>query len=175
MKETAEFLNDSAVILAAAGHHPEAIASLRKGLALNAGNGTLWLNLGLSYRSTNRLDDARHSLLQALKTNPLDVDILDTLGVVLHELYEDSSAEEAYNNALEIEPGNGRVWNNYGVLLFGQSRFPEACQSFEKAIALIPEFDEALYNLRDTYEALGKTGEMEKCSAMLVRRDAGTV
>jgi len=67
------------------------------------------------------------------------------------------------------------VWNNYGVLLFGQSRFPEACQSFEKAIALVPEFDEALYNLRDTYEALGKTGEMEKCSAMLVKRDVDNV
>ncbi len=175
MKETAGFLNDSAVMLAAEGHHAEAIASLRKGLALDPGNGTLWLNLGLSYRATSRLDDARHALLHALRTNPLDVDVLDTLGVVLHEMCEDPSAEEAYTNALEIEPGNGRVWNNYGVLLFGQSRFPEACQSFEKAIALVPEFDEALYNLRDTYEALGKTGEMEKCSAMLVKRDVDNV
>lgn len=170
MKETAGFLNDSAVVLAGEGHHREAIASLRKALVLEPQNSTLWLNLGLSYRAINRLEDARHALFQAIKANPSDVDILDTLGVVCHELGADDSAEEAYQHALEMEPGNGRVWNNFGVLLFGQSRFVEACQAFEKAIALIPDFDDALYNLKDTYGELGKTGEMEKCSAMLEKR-----
>jgi Tfp pilus assembly protein PilF len=80
---------------------------------------------------------------------------------------EDTAAEEAWQNALELDPGNGRIWNNFGTLCFGQSRFTEACQAFEKSVALIPYFEEALYNLRDTYEALGRTGDMEKCSALL--------
>jgi tetratricopeptide (TPR) repeat protein len=172
MKETAGFLNDSAVRLAAENLHEEAIASLRKGLILEPKNSTLWLNLALSYRALSKLEEARNALFQAAKGNPLDVDILDTLGVVLHEIGEDSASEEIYLNALEISPGNGRVWNNYGVLQFSQSRFTEACQSFEKAIVLIPDFDDALYNLRDTYEELGKTEAMEKCSAMLALRES---
>lgn len=172
MEETVEYLNDSAVLLAADGHHEEAIASLRKGLRFAPHNSTLWFNLALSYRALGKRDDARNALLHAARENPLDVDILDTLGVVLHEVGEDAAAEESYQHALEIDPSNGRIWNNYGVLQFGQERFEEACQSFEKAVTLVPDFDDALYNLRDTYEELGKTGAMEKCTAMLARRDA---
>lgn len=170
MKETVEYLNTSAVLLAKENHHKEAIASLKKGLLQEPRNSTLWLNLALSYRAIGHRQEARNALLQAAKFNPLDVDILDTLGVVLHELGEDSAAEEAYDTALEISPENGRVWNNYGVLFFSQSKFEDARRSFEKAVTLIPDFNDALYNLRDTYEALGKTGEMEKCTEMLAQR-----
>lgn len=171
MEESAAYLNDYAVRLAAEGNHAEAIACLRRGIRLEPKNSILWFNLGLSCRALDQIKEARNALLQALRLNPLDVDTLDTLGVVLHELGEDSSAEDAYKAALDLSPGNGRVWNNYGVLQFGQSRFEEACRSFEKAITLIPDFYDALYNLRDTYEELGKTCEMEKCTAILARRD----
>jgi Tfp pilus assembly protein PilF len=83
---------------------------------------------------------------------------------------EDSGAEESYRLALELSPGNGRVWNNYGVLHFGQSRFDDARKAFEKAVALVPDFDDALYNLRDTYEALGRVDDMKKCADILIRR-----
>jgi Tfp pilus assembly protein PilF len=56
----------------------------------------------------------------------------DTLSVVLHECGEDSAGEQTYLKALELAPGNGRVWNNYGRTSFGQSRFTEACKAFEK-------------------------------------------
>lgn len=169
MEETAAFLNDTAVELAASGCHAEAVACLRKALRLESDNGTLWLNLALSSRALGKLDDARQALFQAARANPLDVDVLDSLGVVLHELGEERAAEESYNHALEIEPGNGRVWNNYGVLLFSLSRFREACQSFEKAVTLIPDFNDALYNLRDTYDELGNIAASRKCAAMLER------
>jgi len=169
MEETPEYLNDRAVMLASEGLHEEAIACLKKGLLLAPSNGILWFNLALSCRALGRRDEARDALLKAARDKPLDVDILDTLGVVLHELGEDASSEECYRNALDIDPGNGRIWNNYGVLQFSQERFAEACASFEKAITLIPDFDDALYNLRDTYEELGRVEDMQKCAAMLER------
>ena len=170
MEESAEYYNDTAVVLAAKGQHAEAIACLRKGLSLDPKNPILYFNLALSSRAVGKLEDAKNALLQAAKSNPLDVDVLDTLGVVLHESGDDLDAEESYRHALELEPGNGRVWNNYGVLLFGQSRFDEACKAFEKAVTLVPDFDDALYNLRDTYEELGRTDDMKKCAAILERR-----
>lgn len=170
MEESAEYYNDTAVVLAAEGHHAEAIACLRKGLSLDPKNSILYFNLALSSRALGLLEDAKNALVKAVKENPLDVDSLDTLGVVLHESGHDEDAEESYRNALAIKPGNGRVWNNYGVLLFGQSRFEEARVAFEKAVTLVPDFDDALYNLRDTYEELGRTDDMKKCAAILERR-----
>jgi Tfp pilus assembly protein PilF len=170
MEETPAYLNDSAVTLAAEGLHREAIACLRKGLLIEPENGILWFNLALSYRALGKREEVRDSLLKAAHDKPLDVDVLDTLGVVLHELGEDSASEECYRNALDIDPGNGRVWNNYGVLMFSQERFTEACDSFEKSVTLIPDFDDALYNLRDTYEELGRIGEMRTCAAIIERR-----
>jgi len=87
--------------------------------------------------------------------------------VVLHELGEDSSAGEAYRQALELAPGNGRIWNNFGVLQFSQARYADAASSFEKALALIPDFEDALYNLRDTYDELGKTEQRDMCTRLL--------
>lgn len=170
MEETIEWLNDSAVRLAADGLHEEAIASLQKGLLSDQHNHILWFNLALSYRALGRMQEARDSLVHAAEASPLDVDILDTLGVVLHETGDDRIAEECYKNALTLLPSNGRVWNNYGVLQFTQERYSEAVQSFEKAIALIPDFDDALYNLKDTYGELGRTEEMEKCEKILEQR-----
>ncbi|MBN1617660.1 MAG: tetratricopeptide repeat protein [Spirochaetales bacterium] len=170
MIENAAWLNDSAISLASDGFHKEAIASLRKALHMEPDNPVLWFNLALSCRALGQRDEARNALLQAARHNPGDVDILDTLAVVLHELGEDSAAEDYYQVALDIAPGNGRVWNNYGVLQFSQARYDEACKSFEKSVTLVPDFEDALYNLRDTYEELGKTSEMEKCAALLERR-----
>jgi superkiller protein 3 len=170
MEETPEYLNNSAIALAAEGLHEEAIACLRKALLSDPKNGVLWFNLALSQHALGKREESRESLLRAARETPLDVDVLDTLGVVLHELGEDSSAEECYRNALEINPSNGRVWNNYGVLQFSQERFGEAVKSFETAVTLVPDFDDALYNLRDTYGELGRTEDMEKCAAILVSR-----
>ena len=56
------------------------------------------------------------------------------------------------------------------MILFGQTRFDEASKAFEKAVTLVPDFDDALYNLRDTYEELGRTDDMKKCAEILERR-----
>lgn len=173
MEETSAWLNDSAIGFAEEGYHREAIACLQRGIRLDVKNPVLWFNLALSHRALGNREEARNALLQAARLNPLDVDTLDTLGVVLHELGEDVPAEDYYKVALELSPGNGRVWNNYGVLQFSQARYDEACKSFEKSVALVPDFDDALYNLRDTYGELGRTAEMEKCSAMLAHRGSG--
>jgi len=58
MQETADFFNDSAVMLAAEGCHSEAIACLRRGLQLEPYSSLMWFNLGLSYYA---LDDKDNS------------------------------------------------------------------------------------------------------------------
>ena len=88
MQETADFFNDSAVMLAAEGCHSEAIACLRRGLQLEPFSSLMWFNLGLSYYALDDKDNSRYALYEAARCNPFDADIWDTLGVVLHETGE---------------------------------------------------------------------------------------
>ncbi len=172
MQETPQTLNDCAASLASTGQHPEAVACLKRAILLEPDSSVLWFNLALSYRALGEIRGARDALLRAMRGDPLDVDTIDTLAVVQHELGEDSNAEQAYLRALDLAPQNGRVWNNYGVLQFSQKRYNEAVQSFEKAVTLIPDFADALYNLRDTYDELGNIPAREICRTMLQKVEA---
>ena len=80
MQETADFFNDSAVMLAAEGCHNEAIACLRRGLQLEPYSSLMWFNLGLSYYALDDKDNSRYALYEsALTLDPLSEDTLFNL------------------------------------------------------------------------------------------------
>ena len=167
MKESAQFFNDTGVSMALKGLYNEAIASLKKGLALEPYNSLLWLNLGLSYYAAKRQIDCKFALSQSIKYNPTEPDAWDSLGLVLYELGELDMAEKAYESAIRLEPSNGRIWNNYGTLLFNKERYIDARKAFESAVTLEPGLGDAVFNLRDTYRELGKYELAEKCTKIL--------
>ena len=169
MQETADFFNDSAVMLAAEGCHSEAIACLRRGLQLEPFSSLMWFNLGLSYYALDDKDNSRHALYEAARCNPFDADIWDTLGVVLHETGEMEASRLAYTKALELETENGRIWNNYGTLLFNEEKYEQARRAFESALTLDPNAEDAIFNLRDTYTMLGNKKLARKCSKIIDR------
>lgn len=169
MQETADFFNDSAVMLAAEGCHTEAIACLRRGLQLEPYSSLMWFNLGLSYYALDDKDNSRYALYEAARCNPFDADIWDTLGVVLHETGEMEASRLAYTKALELETENGRIWNNYGTLLFNEEKYEQARRAFESALTLAPDSEDTLFNLRDTYTILGNKKLARKCSKIIDR------
>ena len=75
----------------------------------------------------------------------------------------------AYIKALDLEIENGRIWNNYGTLLFNEEKYEQARRAFESALTLAPNSEDALFNLRDTYTILGKKQLAKRCSKMLDR------
>lgn len=58
-------------------------------------------------------------------------------------------AVDAYRRALALRP-EARVWNNLGVALDAQNRFPEAEQAFDEALKLRPDYALAWLNLGST-------------------------
>ena len=169
MQETADFFNDSAVMLAAEGCHSEAIACLRRGLQLEPFSSLMWFNLGLSYYALDDKDNSRYALYEAARCNPFDADIWDTLGVVLHETGEMEASRLAYTKALALETENGRIWNNYGTLLFNEEKYEQARRAFESALTLAPDSEDTLFNLRDTYTMLGNKKLAKKCTKIIDR------
>lgn len=170
MEETVEYLNDTAVMLAKEDMHDEAIACLRKGLLKEPNNATLWFNLSLSLRAQGKIHEAQSALITSAESDPFDQDVWDTLGLVSHELGDIETAQISYLNATELAPENGRIWNNYGVLFFSQEKYTEARNSFEKALTLDPNDNDALFNLHDTYDILGLDAEKDLCAKILKER-----
>lgn len=167
MKESAEFFNDTGVHMSMQGLYTEAIACLKKGLSLEPQNSLLWLNLGLSYYAADMQDDSRYALIKSLKYNPYEADTWDTLGLVLHQGGDIEHAKQAFQSAIKLEPTDGRIWNNYGTLLFNSENYADARKAFETAIMFAPDFGDAVFNLRDTYEELGIKDLAEKCNSIL--------
>ena len=163
------FLNANAIMLAQEGMHKEAVSCFFQGLRLDPENPALWYNLAMSYRAMGELEKAKSALVNSLEADAGDIETLSSLGVVFHELGEDIQAEICFKVALELDPRNGQVWNNLGVLDFCRERYREAARSFETALSVMEaeESADALINLRDTYGELGEARKAAKCAKAL--------
>ncbi len=64
-------------------------------------------------------------------------------------------ALSSFKSLVEKDPENKYYRYNYGVLLLGKNDFENAAAQFEKAVALDPEYQNAVYNLAVTYVKWG--------------------
>lgn len=65
-------------------------------------------------------------------------------------------AAEALRGALDLQPGDGGVWNDYAVALQALGRHREAGDAYQRALALDPEHAEAMYNYAGMLWSLGR-------------------
>lgn len=167
LNETAEKLNNQAIVLASHGDYPEAIACFVRAITIEKDNSLLWFNLGITYRDAGNLQGARDALEKAYNINYTDEEIVESLALVCFSLGDFDAAIEYCAEGLDFNPDNPHLWNTMGVVYFNSSRYENACDAFELAISLNPYYADALYNLRDTYSELkNKKGEAE-CNARL--------
>ena len=164
MQQNAEKLNAQAIELSSKGEYPEAIACFISALHIEKDNYLLWFNLGVTYRDSGNLRAAKKALLTAYKLNQEDQDVLDTLALVCYAMGDMTEAFYYTEEALSINPKNSHTWNNLGVLYFSQEKYEDAAEAFEQAVSLFPNYYDALYNLRDTYEELGNTVGANECN-----------
>lgn len=164
MLETAERLNNQAILLAQDGSFTEAIACFARALTLEKDNSLLWFNLALTYRDAGQLNKAEESLKKAYQLSPDHPDIIQELALILYnEEKLDESLAYCQHGLLQC-PEDFHLWNTRGVVLFNKGLYEDACDSFENAVILHPYFYDALYNLRDTYEELHNEAGVAMCN-----------
>lgn len=163
MIENVATLNTQAIELASNGQYIEAIACLKRAIALEKHNHLLWYNLGITYRDAGNLSAAKSALLNAHEIDDEDDEVIETLALVC---FNQGASEEALTYCLEgiaKNPQNAHLWNTLGVIYFNTNDFPVACEAFENAVTINPYYYDALFNLRDTYEELGNKAGYEMC------------
>ena len=167
MTENSESLNTQAIDLASKGEYSEAIACFVSALHIDRNNYLLWYNLGVTYRDAGQMKNARTALLKARTLNANDQDVLDSLALVCYSLGRMEEAFQYSFEALSINSLNAHIWNNLGVFYFAEDNYEEAAEAFEQALSLYPHYEDALINLRDTYEELGNTIGVQECRTRL--------
>lgn len=167
MRENPESLNHQAIELASHGEYVEAIACFKRAITMSRDNVLLWYNLGITYRDAGMMQLSKDALLTAYKINSEDPDIIETLAHICFLLGEHQEALTFCAQGLEINMRNAHLWNNSGVIYFTEGDYESACEAFEHAVTIDPNYYDAVYNLRDTYQELGNTIAAAECDARL--------
>ncbi len=167
MLESCEKLNNQAIALAAEGEFTEAIACFMRALTIETENYLLWYNLGITYRDAGNIEQAMEAMTNALRLNPDDSEIIESLALLTYTSGDIDKALMYCSRGLRRNKANIHLWNTLGIIYFKQGYFKGASEAFEQALLFNPYYDDALYNLRDTYDELGNVAGMEECQRKL--------
>ena len=167
MTERPDKLNNQAIMLASGGEYTEAIACFKRAIIIERNNYLLWYNLGITYRDSGDMANARNSLEKAHQIAPEKKDVTEALATLcIHQEDFEAAlvfAEEGLNTAPEYAP----YWNLLGVAYFNMDQYELASENFEHALCINPYYIDALYNLRDTYTELHNHNGAHECDKRL--------
>ena len=165
---------------------PEAIESLKKGIALEVENelllSSLYSSLGDSYHSKKDTFKSDSSYENALKYNPDNIYVLNNYSYYL-SLRGDSleKATKMSKKAVSIDPDNLSFQDTYAWILYKVGKLEDAKIWIEKAIlnggderpVILEHYGDILFKLGDTEKALTKWDEaksMGKGSDLLEKK-----
>ena len=92
------------------------------------------LQLAVNYYQDGKFSVALDELKEALRLDPNFADAHNVLALVYMELHENGLAEQSFQRALQLEPSNSDLNNNYGWYLCQNGREKEALTYFENAL-----------------------------------------
>lgn len=167
MIERPDKLNNQAIILASNGEYKDAIACYQRAITIDNNNYLLWYNLGVTYRDSGDLTKAVKALEMAHKISPLNEEVLETLATTCLLQKNFDKCIDYCMEALDLNACNSHFWNLMGVVKFQQAYYNEAAEHFELAVSINPYYEDALYNLKDTYLELDNKIGADECSKRL--------
>jgi tetratricopeptide (TPR) repeat protein len=136
------------------------VALLQEAIALDTAFAMAWRKLGIAYANT----DAPYAKVLEAQTRAYqhrdrltDIEKYLTAGSYHMDITEDlGQAEQAYRNALEVQPDNYVALNNIGIVYMGKRDFQRAAEVTGKTLALGPNQFIPYGNLIEVLIALGQ-------------------
>jgi tetratricopeptide (TPR) repeat protein len=97
--------------------------------------------------SKNNTRDAEHYLIEALKLNPKNTNVLILMGNYQYQIKELNTALLYWNSALRFNPDDYLALSNIGSTLARDNHLDKAKYFFEQALEIEPTFSNALLGL----------------------------
>jgi Flp pilus assembly protein TadD len=132
------------------------ILCIRRAIIVNRFQDRYYFNLGHSYRSVMRLDEARSAYQQALILKPDDAEIHMNYALILSDqsLLRESCQE--LKKALSLDPFSALCWYNLGHSYHRLDDFDRAIFAYHKAFLIKRDYAEALSNWGNALQSKGQ-------------------
>ncbi len=109
-----------------------------------------YIQLATGYLEQGDLLNAKRHLDNAGKLDPNNSEILALWGLVYTREGEPELADDSFQRALRVNPGNSQARNNYAAFLFAENRFEDAYGQLEQVVE-----DTAYVGRAQAFENLG--------------------
>jgi tetratricopeptide (TPR) repeat protein len=133
----------------------EAVICFKRVTTLNPGLLEVWIELAHLHEDRREFAAAVSCLEAALGITPRDVGLLNSKGLLLHELGDLDGAETAFLSACAIEPHNPVICNNLGNVSKSRSMMQEALAWYDRALEYDPDNATIIFNRSLVVMALG--------------------
>ncbi len=157
------------------GQHERAIEQIRSAIALRPGAAPFHNNLGLAYRASHKLAEARASHEEAVRLDANYAAAHFNLGFVLRELSRLPESLACYKRAVQLRPDYAEAHRGLGVVLQDLGRLMEAVTAYDEALRLKPAMADAHFHRAETLEDLGRLPEALSSYQEAVRLNPGNV
>ena len=120
-----------------------------------------WKMLGAALVEQERNQEALKILKRALKLNPDDFEIYNTMSSALRRLNKMEEALAGYDMALAIKPDYAEAHNNKGLVFHQLGKIKEAAKCYARALEIKPDYPVAHNNLGNALIYLGDLGKAQ--------------
>jgi len=122
----------------------------------------IYFLMGISYQRTRQNVEAATALEKAIQINGKSVDAMSALGLVYDEMNRQADSDSLYERALNLDPKNHLVLNNYGYSLSTRGiQLQRALKMAKEALAQQPDNQSYLDTYGWIYYQIGDYTEAE--------------
>lgn len=150
--------------LAEAERTDEAIAELRRAVAINPKHEEAWTTLAALYGKTGKVEEAVAAARTATSLDSTDAQAWVDLGTARLSAGDLPQAESDLRHALALQPDQADAWLNLGSLASGRGREEEAEADYRTALRFRPDLLDASRNLA---QCLARGGRFDEGRAIL--------
>ena len=129
------------------GDHQRELADYQKAVGLGLSNWDLFLNMGLLYMESGRLDSASETLQLAALLAPYRPETHFNLGLLDEHLGKYQKAAQEILLSLRIDPDQNDARNTLGVIYAEQGNYEQAHQEWTDLVKSHPDYAPARANL----------------------------
>jgi type IV pilus assembly protein PilF len=126
------------------------------------------MELAAAYFGRGQMTTALDQVKLAIAASPNLSEAYNLRGLIYANLGDERLAEESFRRALQINPRDADVMQNFGYYLCQKKRFPESNAMFEQALA-IPQYRDAPRTLLTQGVCQAQAGQLPQAEATLLR------
>jgi spermidine synthase len=119
-------------------------------------------HLATAYLYQSRFDEAIQVAKRSLEKDPKSSRARNVLAIAYERTFQLNLAEAEFRRATIESSDDWVSFNNYGIFLFGRSRFAEALQQFRRSLRLNPENVQGFLGISEVLHQTGNKREADK-------------